>query len=253
MDRLRSVSLCWCVADQQAVDGIAYTLVTFGLSYACLLWGEHVASLLPSTEWIRQWRSNSATSGKASQGNTVEKPATTPDPHSNHRRRSIADYCFIFSAAATYLIALILYFFAPPSWRHRATFPMLLSPPGAMLRFYLASFNTRAPFANRFPIGTFIANIAGSLIIGGSYAAQYSPSARAMGLRCNALHAIQQGFCGCLTTVSTFMTETRSIRGKGWTWIYVGTSIVLGHLAVLVTFGLVGWTQGRGSVCSGQL
>lgn len=241
-------------ADQwsQAVDGIAYTFVTFGLSYACLLWGEHVASLLPSSDRIRHWRQNRSAPSKT-RVELFDKVSPgmnrSGQPDSRH---ALNDYCTIASAALSYLIALLLYFLAPKTWRHRATFPILLSPPGAMLRFYLAGWNTRSPFTNRFPMGTFIANMGGTLIIGGTYAAQYSASARSIGLRCNALHAIQQGFCGCLTTVSTFMTETRSIRGRGWTWVYVGSSVVLGHLAILVTFGAVEWAQGRGALCTGE-
>ena len=212
---------------------------------------------MPSAEQVRH-RRNHRRHGKAQneelsavkEGHTSLPKPSTANPG---KTLAISDYLVILSAAICYLIALLLYFLAPRSWRHRATFPILLSPPGAMLRYYLASFNTRSPFANRFHIGTFAANIAGSLIIGGVYAAQFSTPAHAMGLRCNALHALQQGFCGCLTTVSTFMTETRSIKGKRWTWVYVGTSIVLGHLAILVTFGAVGWDQGRGALCQGQV
>ena len=235
---------------QQTVDGVAYTFATFAISFACLLWGEHVAAVVPSTDQVRGWRRREARTAPGDEA--LEKPSSG-EVRSKATLQLVTDYLVIFTAALAYLIALLLYFYAPARWRHRATFPILLSPPGAMLRFYLSTYNTRAPFTNRFPIGTFIANIGGTLVIGGSYAAQFSSSSRTLGLQCNALYAIQQGFCGCLTTVSTFITETRSIRGKRWTWLYVGTSIVTGHLAILVTFGAVGWSQGRGELCTGQI
>lgn len=87
-------------------------------------------------------------------------------------------------------------------------------------------------------------------MIGGVFAAQHLDTARMLQIRCNALYAVQQGFCGCLTTVSTFVVEVRAIRGKRWKWMYVGSSVILGHLAVLVTLGAVGWSQGLGPMCT---
>jgi len=161
------------------------------------------------------------------------------------------DIITILSAFIAYLIALLLYFLAPRPWRHRATFPILLAPPGAILRFALSKLNSRSPFADKFPIGTFIANISATLILAGVYAAQRLPTGQGA-IRCNALYALQQGFCGCLSTVSTFVVESRSIRRKRWKWVYVGSSVVLGHVAVLAVVGGVGWDRGYVPVCSGN-
>lgn len=146
----------------------------------------------------------------------------------------------------SYLIALLLYFYTPVTWRHRATFPILLSPPGAMLRFAFAKLNARRPFLDRFPIGTFLANMVASIILGGVYAQQHRVGS---GVTCNSLYAIQQGFCGCLSTVSTFAVEVRTVR-KWWKLVYVLGSVVLGHILVLSTLGGLNWSQGLGPVCT---
>lgn len=161
----------------------------------------------------------------------------------------ILDYLVILSSALSYLVALLLYFFGPTVWRHRATFPILFAPPGAILRFALAKLNPLKPFINKFPLGTFLANIIATLVISGVFAAQRLPSAGGSGTRCNALYAIQQGFCGCLSTVSTFVVESRSIKQRRWKWIYVGISVVLGQVCVLAIVGGVGWSQGYVEVC----
>jgi CrcB protein len=160
----------------------------------------------------------------------------------------LLDLITIISAVLSYLIALILYFLAPISWRHRATFPILLAPPGTILRYSLARLNTR----HRLPIGTFLANMIATLIIAGVTAAQRRPRALGNGIQCNALWAIQQGFCGCLSTVSTFAVEASTVKGWKLKWGYVFGSVISGHLLVLAVVGGVGWSEGYLEVCRGQ-
>lgn len=158
------------------------------------------------------------------------------------------DWIVILSAFISYLVGLLIYFYAPKPWRHRATFPILLSPPGTILRYGLSKLNAMQPWKDRFPIGTFIANIAATLILAGVFASQR------LGVtshtKCNALYAIQQGFCGCLSTVSTFVVESKTIPRKRWKWIFVLGSIVLGHVCVLGIVGGIGWTRGYQPVCT---
>lgn len=167
------------------------------------------------------------------------------------RHLFITDLVWISTAGIAYLIALLLYFFAPTYFRHRAVFPILLSPPGAILRFVLARLNAKPRFIDRFPLGTFIANLGATAILAGTFAAQRRPGTADDPTRCNALYAIEQGFCGCLSTVSTFVVESRTIKGLRWTWGYVLLSVVLGHMLVLAIVGGVQWSEGYVAVCSG--
>jgi len=98
----------------------------------------------------------------------------------------------------------------------RVSIALVTAPPGALLRWKLgARLNgkcTRAPFAN-WPLGTLVANLLASAVLGviagacasdafgpvtASYGAWY---AEAM------LQGLGLGFCGCLSTVSTWMNE----------------------------------------------
>lgn len=227
----------------QAVDGFAYSFSTFAIALACIGLGDHVSKLLPNLPSTRPSTPNS--------NSEPEKSPSPPQPRPKHNRTPLLDVLTIVSGFLSYLIALLLYFLGPNSWRHRATFPILLSPPGAIIRFYLSRLNTRHQFIDRFPIGTFISNMSAALLISGVFAAQrLSPAIKDAGL-CNGLYAIQQGFCGCLSTVSTFAVESRAIKSWKWTWIYVGGSVVLGHVFVLAIVGGVGWGEGYQGVCAG--
>jgi fluoride ion exporter CrcB/FEX len=208
----------------QTVDGVAYSLSTLAISVACLYLGYHVSSLLP----------------------------TLPSRRSDPKRTPLVDCLFLLSAVLSYLVALLLYFLGPTFWRHRAIFALLLAPPGAMLRYLLALLNSLAPVSGRFPLGTFMANMTATLIIAGVYAAQHRPPAYSMPVRCDALYALQQGFCGCLSTVSTFAFEITTLTRRRWRWIYLWTSVVLGHIFVLAVLGGVKWGEGIGAVCTGS-
>ena len=257
------------------MDGVAYSLSTMAISLASLILGEHLAALVPPLpiHWLKgiipmnqppkasPASSNSSADlpGQIAIGDQTEGfgEMDMEDPEEPYEPRNPLsgltfwlDIGTISTAVLAYLAALLIYFFGPVAWRHRVTFALLLSPPGAMLRFLLANINTRRPFVDRFPMGTFLVNIPGSLIIAGVFAAQRRPGPGGVG--CNGLYALQQGFCGCLTTVSTFAVESRAIRNKAWRWFYVVTSVVMGHICVLAVVGGVGWGEGYIDQCVGQ-
>lgn len=232
------------------VDGMAYSFSTFAISLACIHLGSHISSLarlLP----VPSPRSRSLPTSEAKE---ISSSTHRPPRILRNRRPGQTpwlDILTITTSFLSYLIALLLYFFAPRSWRHRAIFPILLAPPGTVLRFFLARLNPRPVFLDRFPLGTFLANMIATLVISGVFAAQRKPAANADPLTCNGLHAIQQGFCGCLSTVSTFAVEARAIKDGRWKWTYIGGSVVLGHIFVLAIVGGVGWQEGYMDVCSG--
>lgn len=137
-------------------------------------------------------------------------------------------------------------------WRFRATFPLVFSPPGCLLRYYLSQYlNGRVP---AFPLGTFVANIFGTIVLGMAWDLQHAtgigagPGAGAAG--CSVLEGVMEGFCGCLTTVSTWVLELDGLRRRH-AWVYGLASVAVGLGFMVVIMGSMGWTIGFGTpVCS---
>ncbi|RSH92341.1 hypothetical protein EHS25_008756 [Saitozyma podzolica] len=189
----------------QTVDGLGYSFSTFAISMACLHWGEHVSSVLPSLSTVRDVFGSDSTSSSpepkvqpqtngdqsspesGSWDASTPPPATDPTPLAS-RHTPILDGIIISTAFIAYLIVLLVYFLSNPSFRHPAVFPLLLAPPGAILRFLLANLNPLDPFIDRFPLGTFLANMIATLVISGVFAAQRRPpTSGGPAVTCNAL------------------------------------------------------------------
>jgi len=232
---MRSGPLMAIESNAQAVDGVAYGLATLAISVACLFMGYHVASFLPNLPIPpASWQTR---------GHGQSSP--------NMRRTLLLDYVFLLSALLAYLAAALLYGLGPTFWRHRVTFALLLAPPGAMLRYLLSRLNTLPPVNGRFPLGTFTANMIATLIVSGVFAAQHRPPSYTNAVHCDGMYALQQGFCGCLSTVSTFVLEVTTLKQKRWRWTYLWTSVLLGQVFVLSVLGGVKWGEGLGEVCRG--
>lgn len=135
------------------------------------------------------------------------------------------------------------------TWRGQALFACVFAPAGALLRFYASlKLNGLMP---SFPLGTFAVNIFGTAVLGMAYDLQHVPLDSAAGLMgggrlgCQVLEGLMDGFCGCLTTVSTWVAELRSLRLKhAYTYGLASVSVGLGVLVVVM--GSVKWTIGFG-------
>ncbi|MFP5022660.1 fluoride efflux transporter CrcB [Pseudonocardia phyllosphaerae] len=109
---------------------------------------------------------------------------------------------------------------------------------GAPVR-YLADAAAKRRLGTAFPVGTFAVNVAGSLLLGGLTAATAVLPAGLAAL-------LGTGFCGALTTYSTFSYELVSLterRVTGTAVAYLVASVVVGVLAAAV-----GWVLVRGLV-----
>lgn len=152
--------------------------------------------------------------------------------------------------------ALFLTIFTPSSgpspvdWRARATIPLLFAPPGCILRYYLAKWYNKPGYT--FFWGTFIANVLGTFVDGMAFDLQHARSFGANvagGNSCAVLLGVQQGFCGCLSTVSTWVVELNG-SSKRAGWIYGISSVAISLAGVIVIMGSMAWTVGFASpVC----
>ena len=101
-------------------------------------------------------------------------------------------------------------------------YSIMFAPFGALTRYALSIiFN----FNSNFPLGTLLANITGSYILLGmvairEYVRILSPLVKQI------LISIMQGYCGCLTTVSTFILELDTMEKRRYIYAYVLTTLL---------------------------
>jgi len=131
----------------------------------------------------------------------------------------------------------------PEIWRGRAVFALVFAPFGCLGRFY-ASIYLNSKIAS-FPLGTFVVNIFGTAIIGMSYDLQHVPYGGLIG--CQVLQGIEDGFCGCLTTVSTWISELSSLRRRN-AYRYGTASVIVALCFLIVIMGSLQWTRGFSSL-----
>lgn len=138
----------------------------------------------------------------------------------------------------------------PHYWRGRVTYSLVLGPPGTLLRFHLARLNGKPAWERRgFPFGTFAANMFGTAIYALAAMLQVS-GAGANGVEaCSVLQGVRDGFCGCLTTISTFAFELRKLRT--WhAWKYAFWSWFVGQVLCVLLFGVYSWTAHTKPMCT---
>jgi CrcB protein len=81
----------------------------------------------------------------------------------------------------------------------------------------------------------------GTVIIGMSYDLQHVPLGGVVG--CQVLQGIEDGFCGCLTTVSTWVSELSSLRRRN-AYRYGAASVIVALCFLIVIMGSMLWTRG---------
>lgn len=124
-------------------------------------------------------------------------------------------------------------------WRGDALFALVFAPIGCLLRFYVSlHLNGKVP---SFPLGTFAVNIFGTAMESMFYDLQHVPLSGRVG--CQVLQGLMDGFCGCLTTVSTWVLELKGLRVRH-AYIYGVASVSIGVSLMVVIMGSLQWTRG---------
>ncbi|KAH8722430.1 CrcB-like protein-domain-containing protein [Phaeosphaeriaceae sp. PMI808] len=197
----------------------AVIIVTIGTCYSALKVGAHLALLLD--------------------------PITPTLPFRVCRR--IIDPVMVLLGWGMWLCAIILAIFPPlDAWRGQALFACVFAPVGCLSRYYMSVFLN--PVLPSFPLGTFAVNIFGTAVLGMAYDLQRVPL-RFSGvvggslLGCQALQGIMDGFCGALTTVSTWILEMDTLKNKH-AYVYATTSVAVGLGLLTAIMGSAKWTVG---------
>lgn len=150
------------------------------------------------------------------------------------------DLAVVVVAWPAWMGAVMLAIWPPHDrWRGIAVFALVFGPVGCLLRFVLSMrLNALVP---RFPLGTFVANVFGTLVLAASWDLQHAGIAGNVG--CQVLQGVQDGFCGCLTTVSTWMLELKGLR-RLHAYVYGACSVAIGLAVVVVVMGSLRWADG---------
>ncbi|KAK4705181.1 fluoride exporter, partial [Phenoliferia sp. Uapishka_3] len=204
------------------LSGVAILIITLAASNSALRIGVQLSTFLPRRKSLQY--------------------------HTKHSPRKsstlLQDHAFaILLGPLFYIGAILLLILGPHSWRSRATFATVLGPPGTILRYELSRiFNAHNP---RFPLGTLTANSFAVLIFAITAILQRRANSA---LGCAALKGVQDGFCGSLSTVSTFVVELRNL-GTRDSWRYAGGSWVVGQCLLVLLLGSWVWSGNREFTC----
>ncbi|CAK7265233.1 hypothetical protein SEPCBS57363_001479 [Sporothrix epigloea] len=164
----------------------------------------------------------------------------------------VVDNIIVVLAFLSWLAAVLLTVFQPGGaltrhWRGNVLFALVFAPLGCLLRFYI-SLKLNSVFAT-FPLGTFTVNMLGTAVLGMAWDLQHSSAASSILVSCQVLQGIMDGFCGCLTTVSTWMTELSGLRRRH-AYLYGLISLATGLALLVLIMGSLKWTAGwRPPVC----
>ncbi|KKA28972.1 hypothetical protein TD95_000923 [Thielaviopsis punctulata] len=122
-------------------------------------------------------------------------------------------------------------------WRGSALFSVVLGPFGSILRYHLSTLNA----GRKYPIGTLAANLLGTMLLGAFFDAIHAPVKHVVG--CQVLFGLSDGFCGCLTTVSTWVAELSALGTKR-SYIYGMVSFSAAFLILVPVVGGLRWSHG---------
>lgn len=193
---------------------LAVLIATISLSLSGLIFGTHLAE---ACEWF------------------------TPSISSKFMRK-VLDLLAVVVGWGCWIGAVLMAIFPPREvWRGQVVFSLIFAPLGCIARFYLAiGLNGKLP---KFPLGTFAANVLGTAVLGMGWDIAHVPLGGVIG--CQVLQGIEDGFCGCLTTVSTWVAELSSLRKRN-AYIYGAASVVVSLAVMIAIMGGLAWSDGFG-------
>ena len=113
------------------------------------------------------------------------------------------------------------------------TGPMFFAPVGAGIRWYSSHWNVHWP---RLKMATLCVNVIGSIIYSVLIVCKwkYTPTNAAHPILYSFLTSLISGFCGTVTTVSTFIYELHSMKHARYSYFYAIVSVLGAQAASLI-------------------
>ena len=200
------------------VVGWATTLLLgLGMSWAALILGQQLAALSP---WADNKKREKKEGGKE---NFLCK----------YRFAEGCVFVFLWVVLTAIVVALPYVL-----GKTDLVFSGVLASLGTYLRWHLSPLNS---VFKHFKLGTFLVNVVGGWMLAGivSLRTLYTEEGD---LLHDVLTGMVTGWCGCLTTVSTFAVELSSLP-LGASYIYACTSIAFTQVGIILVRGTLQWTS----------
>ncbi|KAJ7754250.1 CrcB-like protein-domain-containing protein [Mycena maculata] len=191
------------------MDGLGKSVFTISLSLASLFFGMHLAD-------------------------QVSPYFHAAPPPGKFLRRTVS-----VLAVCIYAATIPAYLLLPRNYRHQVTAALLFSFPGTLTRYLLSTrLNAVLP---SFPLGTYAANSFGTALLGTFHVLQSTANHPLSPASCTMLQGLGDGYCGCLTTISTFAAEIAALKTAGHKYRYALTTYLSGQLILVCIFGALLW------------
>ncbi|KAK1768591.1 CrcB-like protein-domain-containing protein [Phialemonium atrogriseum] len=173
------------------------------------------------------------------------EPVTPSLPH--RLTRKVLDRLVVVLGPGCWVGAVLLSALPPhDSWRGRATVALALAPLGCLVRFY-ASLYLNGRVAS-FPLGTFSVNTLGTAVMAMAWDLAHASGSVGGGVvACQVLQGVEDGFCGCLTTVSTWVAELAALRRRH-AYVYGSVSVLASLALTVAIMGGLRWSDGFGAL-----
>ncbi|KAI8321660.1 hypothetical protein GQ54DRAFT_297854 [Martensiomyces pterosporus] len=227
------------------LGGMSVLTVTLGASVAALRFGQIVGDELRVcyNAYVTRTTPTGLPLGRVETAKFPDKSSEKRDGWLGWSKWTSADVILVVVAVLGTIATVLAIALARRT--RSVSIALLFGPVGTLLRWRLSSLNTNQGSLRRIlptcllglPLGTFVANVAGSMALAVIHILQSGVVVHPAAASCQVLAAMVDGFCGCLTTVSTFAVEVTALKSRR-SMAYAGVSIVVAQAFFVLIAGI---------------